>query len=281
MNTTPRSNDRLLALAWPETGLAEAMHLLADRAGLQPRVDDASRWRPPGGADALTLSNWVQRSADAIGVEAEPITCRYSETAATLRGLGPGLVKLSGESTMYLAVLAGRGKRLTVLAPGGGVIRVGVDQVRRLLTQATEEKAAPTVAGVLKHVAPRRQAQARDALCCELLDGHPVRVGWLLRPAAHAPLPQHAGALELPIWLTALTAAHLSAAAFWILGWWLLGWAALSGRPDGGWSMGSPLRTHAGALRLLHPVLYSVVIGERRGELDALRPRRPRIPGHE
>lgn len=236
---------------WPQSRLAEAVHLLADRAGLSPRITEVDAWLPPENTDAV--ERWLQSAADAMGVEAEPITCRYPELKTALQGVAPGLLKITAEdSVSYLAVLGRRGGKLLLLTTTGDVAGVRLRDVRGWLAEPAEARFSDTIERVMKHVSPRRRQRARQAMCDELLRLHRLPVGWLLRPAPQAGWSEHAGRSGLWFWLTALAGSHFAAVAFWVFSWWLLGWAALRGVPDGGWlwAWGLALATMA-PLRIL------------------------------
>src|SRR6185312_9741967 len=86
---------------WPESQASEMVTHLAQHAGMP--VEPAASTNDPAAY------------AQAMGLEAEPVTLKGGEVATTLSPLAPGFIRILGQG--YLAVTAVSRKRVNVLTP--------------------------------------------------------------------------------------------------------------------------------------------------------------------
>ncbi|HRV92818.1 MAG TPA: hypothetical protein P5526_11695, partial [Anaerolineae bacterium] len=105
----------LTALAWPVARLDEAIELLARRTGLGSVFHEAQSLPPElHQAGLAALGQWVQATADRLGLEAEPVAVSLAElddlvhqTAPAILYLPPALNNPTA-SSLFLVLLAGR-----------------------------------------------------------------------------------------------------------------------------------------------------------------------------
>lgn len=219
------------AALWPAARLAEAIAALGSRSGFAPAGPDPGT--PPEGAEA---GAWIESTARALGMEAEPVEATYPEAGEMVRSSAPAVLRLP-ESGHFLAVAASGRRRLLLLGPDHALYRVRPGAVRAALCAPVEAPAAGEVAQLLRAAAipPRREGRARAELLRELLGAHTVGGCWLIRPGGEAPLLAQLGGAGFVRRGLAVVGAHAVQYGIFILAWWLIGWIALSDRFDAGW----------------------------------------------
>ncbi len=217
------------SLAWPVARLPEALELLARRSGLSPRPGQLSAPRAvPGGP-------WIERAAEWLGFEAEPVDTAYPGVGLMIAGAAPALLGLGEDA--YALLLRGGRRSVTVITPDLGVRRVPVERLRGALCAPVEGPLAAEVEDLLRRVAiPERHRREVRAKLFQQRLGH-ARIGgcWLFRPLPGAPLRALAARLRLGRRLFSVAALHAVAHGLWLLSWWIAGWSILHGRLDAGW----------------------------------------------
>ena len=254
------AQDCLDALCWPVSRLGEALLALARRGGLSPR--GASVPRPPEGLiqpDNVALERWIEGSAEWLGVEAELLETPYAELPALLRAGGPCLLRLHWKGSLFLAVLRGGKRAVTVLGPDLERRRIPTQTLRAVLCWEIEEPLLPVLERLVREtgVRPSRRARLREALLRERVHDVNVRRCWHLRLPPEAPFSMQLRRAGLGRRLLLLLAAHAAAYALWLLAWWAVGRGALSDRLDTGllWAWGLLLLT------LVPPRLITTWVG--------------------
>jgi ATP-binding cassette subfamily B protein len=217
--------------AWPRERLFEAMAALAGRAGLSLRATDALAVP----ADPQALEPWIERAAEWMGLEAEPIGGPYRELGDWLLGAAPALVRLS--DGRFLAVLGRRRHRVVLLGPDHDRLAVGVDALRRAIAEHLERPVELEVDALLERaeVLPRQRGRACAALLQERLADAYLGGCWLLRDAPAAPFSRQLGQAGVLHRGLAFAACHLAQYILSLVAWWLVGRGALQGSFDRGW----------------------------------------------
>ena len=221
--------------AWPLDRLGDALETLAARAGLEPRaLGDVGA--PPSDPDAL--GGWLGEAAAWMKIEVEPVDLRHADLDRSLSSSGPALLRLDTDPVpRFLLILRGRGRRVDLLAPEGGLVRV--PRARILSERAAVREASVrgeitrllATAGVSSGARDRAaRALLAERIGCERIDGV-----WRLGLPPSADFARQLRRIGLP-WATAgLVLAHAAGYALWILSWWTIGRGALEGRLDPGW----------------------------------------------
>lgn len=214
-------------ITWPPNRAAEALEALARKSGLRPRSTTVVT---PAVVDAepTRLGRWIEASAAALGLDAEPEEIRYADLDRILASAPPALIRLS-DGTL-LALLA----QGVVLTPEFSVKRVGTSGVRAELCRAIEAPLTEELNGLLEAVGvrQRRWAQLRDTLLRQRLAGKLVAHAWLLRlpPGSSFFLSLRLSGIPQRVLLLATT--HVLQYVLWLTAWWIVGAGALSGRLD-------------------------------------------------
>jgi len=127
--------------------------------------------------DPTRLGRWIEASAAALGLDAEPAEVRYADVERFLGSAPPALLRLSDGS--MLALLASG----TVLTPDFREQRIGVATVRAELCGAVEAPLTDELNGLLESVGIRqgRWARVRATMLRQRLAGNLVAHAWLLR----------------------------------------------------------------------------------------------------
>ena len=226
-------------LSWPVSRLGEVIEALARTGGLAPRSVEVPP--PPhnlaqDGAEGL--GRWIEATAGSLGLEAEPVDVSYAEVERLVRSAGPALLRLpSAGEPLFLALLSGRRRAVSILGPDRRLHRLRPDVICRALCHHLEQLHIAQVDQLLGEakVPKRRQARARVAILHERLS--PVRLdgGWLLRLPPGASIWRQVRQARLPRHLLGLIGAHTIQYFLLLLSWWLVGRGALEGRLDQGW----------------------------------------------
>jgi ATP-binding cassette subfamily B protein len=233
-------------LAWPVERVAEALQACGQAGGLpvqvSPRPGDpasGARATPSAVRSADAAITWVERSAEALGLEAELVRCRYGELEAVLTRLGPALVPVSdGETLSFFALLPGRGRTLRLVAPDGRLRRCPASELAaRLRRRLTERVGREDLAQLVRAagVPERRRARVVEALLGERLSGVTMGPFVMLRVHPGARLWGQAKQAGLGRTVLTLVAAHLAKSAAFLGAWYLVGLGALTGRLEPGW----------------------------------------------
>ena len=228
-------------LGWPLSQMGEAMQALAAEGGIA--ANKSETFNPPAAVLAADLANrhsqalreWVEAAADGHGFEAEAIEAPYSEIVTLVRGAGPALLRLPGHKV--IAVLGGRGRHVSILAPDGNVHRVRVETISVEMRRPYEEPLRENIARMLNAagVSKLRRQRASKAILAQQLGSRIISGGWILRLSPGAGLwrqMREAGLLRELVAPIVLHAAHYAAL---LLAWWVLGRGALNGQMDTGW----------------------------------------------
>jgi ATP-binding cassette subfamily B protein len=222
--------------------MGEAIEGAARHCGLVPRSLGPTR-RPPAAVrgDTEAFVRWIESTASALGIEAEPNDTSYGDLEPRLLRSAPAIVRLGIDEDPKFAVIVGRsGMELLVLAPDLRVRRIATSVVIRRWCRAIETPVQPEIDRILAEgkVPASRLASARHAILREKLRPSRVEGLFVLRPPSGASLWQElrrAGVLRR---LAVLLGAHLVQYTLFLLSWWVVGRAALEGRFDRGWFAG-------------------------------------------
>jgi ATP-binding cassette subfamily B protein len=229
--------DVLDALCWPVSRLGEAIGALARRSGLKPQAVTVPP--PPEGLlqpDNVALERWMEGAADWLGVEAELIEAPYAELPRMLHACGPCLLRLHWNGPLFLLVLQGGGRQVTVLGPDLEARRVPAETLRSLLCWDIEAPLLPDFDRIAATAGVRRsrQRRMRNALLRDRIRDVNVRRCWHLRLAPGASFLAQLRRAGLGRGLLILVGAHAAAYGLWLLSWWAVGRGALSDRLDPG-----------------------------------------------
>ena len=231
----------LESIAWPTSRIAEAIgHLANSIHGRSEQVDDASSAAAidPQLADA-TLGPWLESVATNMELEALAVEANYGSIEALLGSCPPALLRLPNSvEPLFLVVLAGNKRRLTVLCVDGGRRTLSIGGVANRLRSSLEHD--PSVAVPLERIlnrielGGRQRETTRGALLLELHGDKKIADCWLIRPVAAAPLGTLVRDAKLMPLLASVAVLHLLQYSLWILAWWLLGWMSVRGRFEPG-----------------------------------------------
>jgi ATP-binding cassette subfamily B protein len=181
------------------------------------------------------LGHWIEAAARWLGLEAEPVETPYAEAEQLISRAGPALLRLpGGPEPRFLVILHGTVRRICVLTPKGGVVRLPVETVREALCQDLEAPVTHHVEQLLAAagVPARRRPRSRQILLRRLIGSARLDACWMIRPAGAGGFVREARLGRL---LLAVVGAQACEYTIWILSWWLLGWMCLGGHLDLGW----------------------------------------------
>lgn len=237
MNTP--SGSALKDISWPADRLGEAMHALAQHAGLKPRaVED---WAVPDSVQHALgddLPRWVSWAGERLGIEAEAVDTPVAEASDLLQQAGPAVLQGSlGGRPVFVLLLGRSGGALKVLGPDLREHRCVLENLRQWLCGRFETPLLPGVQSLLDKagVPERRRAAATRALLAEQLAGRTLAGCWLLRPVARGSFWQQLVHAKVPRRVGAMLGVFAVAYVLEIAAWRLIGGAALDGHLDYGW----------------------------------------------
>lgn len=258
-------------LCWPLSRLAEATEELALHTGLLDKNSRARTDMGEGAAllvdeeellkDSRSLGQFIEATAEWMGLEADSLSIGYSEIEQVLRVASPLIIKLrTGAGTKFMAVASGSKRHLQIITPDGKLHRVELKAACAYICRGIDGPLAQDFDHLLERagVPSRKREVARSALLREAM-GH-VEVGdcWLLR------LPPGAGFLKqlqknrIHLRLSVMAALQFAQYLLMIGSWWVIGAGALQGRFEYGWLL-------AWALLLLTMIPLKLVISWMQG----------------
>ncbi len=224
---------------WPLERAAEALELLARRAGLRPDPlpESLATWRPGEGSVA-SFGRWIEPVAARLDIEVESVSTTQRGARALLERAGPALVLVAGAPAARLVLLlrVARG-RARVLAPNGALETLALDLLRDALCRPVEALALDDLRGLLDGIGlePARYARALEGLLDVRVGEREVDGVWLVRTPPHRPLLLQLREAGLVRRLASIGAAHAALYCVWIAAWYLVGRGALEGRFEGAW----------------------------------------------
>jgi ATP-binding cassette subfamily B protein len=232
-------NDDLRAALWPLDRLGDALEALARRTSLSP--EPAELLKPPealltDGPEAV--GRWLQATASALGIEAEPVEAAYGEALSLVKGAAPALLLVQdGPGPCVLALQRGGRRFVLVLAPDGTVRRFPPEHVRAALCRDIEAADVEEVDRLLESAAvvARRRPRAREAILRERLSSRRIGGCWLVRAAPGASLWGRIRREGLVRPLATFAVGHAAQHLLWLASWAVVGRAVLLGRIDPGW----------------------------------------------
>jgi ATP-binding cassette subfamily B protein len=216
-------------ISWPASRAAEALEALARKSGLRPKsVVIAAPSADAVESDPHRLGLWIEASAAALGLDAEPEEIRYANVSRLLQSASPALLRLSDGS--LLALLAPG----VLLAPDFSVRRLGIAAIRAELCRSAEAPLKDELNSLLESagIKQRHWDRVRATLLRQRLAGKLVGHAWLLRLPPGANFFLSLRLCRIPQRLLLLGGTHLLQYALFLLAWWIVGAGALTGRLD-------------------------------------------------
>src|SRR3569833_3292975 len=135
----------LSELAWPLPSLAEALKLLARRAGLKP--ENAATLPSDGVAEGASIQDiglWLNWMCARIAVEAESVDAPWAELPNLIRNSTPALLKVtfSNRKSGVLLLLNSGSRSAALIGPNGKVHQV---PIKLILSALVAEAASPVL----------------------------------------------------------------------------------------------------------------------------------------
>jgi ATP-binding cassette subfamily B protein len=225
------------ALAWPVARLGEALHALAQTAGLRPAPEPTSLASGPH-SDEASIGGWLEAAAAALALEAQAVEALYAEVPGLLRRAAPAILRLpGGPASGVLALARCAGRKVVLLGPDRRLHRLPAALVRDALCRDLDARLGPEIDRLLADAAvpARRRRRARAALLGERLGAARIAGIWLVALPAGAAFRSQARRAGLPRLARRMLVAHLGQHLLLLAAWWVLGRGALAGSLDAGW----------------------------------------------
>lgn len=219
----------LARCVWPERELPALLTTLARKANMPHAAIVAPP--PEPGADPRV---WFENACARMGLEAEPVDLWGFRVRDKLEGAAPAAIPCPGG---WLAMLDRRGDRAMLLAPDLAVHRVELEEVRRMVSQAIEDRHRPEVESFLEECGIRgaRRERAARALLRERSRYERAGVLFQIRVPPGASFWDQFCQAGLHRRLMAVFGARVGETSLWIAAWYILGRDAFQGRADAGW----------------------------------------------
>ncbi|MCI0392671.1 MAG: ATP-binding cassette domain-containing protein [Acidobacteria bacterium] len=220
-------------LFWPASQLGEAINALALRNGL---INSGAELPNPSNAARRQLGDWIETAVKKLGLEAEEVGALYGEVEQMILNAGPALLRAPGEQN-FLALLGGRKRKVSVLAPDLTTRRVPIEDVRSLLCREHEESLRGEVDELMRQagVSRNRLSLARAAIYRQRLSRVWVNDCWMLRLSPGAGFVAQLRQARLPRLLGVLAGAYAFQFGLGLLAWSVLGRGLLDGQFGQGW----------------------------------------------
>ncbi|CAM2005598.1 ATP-binding cassette domain-containing protein [Acanthopleuribacter pedis] len=223
--------------------MEELNRLTWDRAALPVALQHAAKgWGVPGSDSAPVVadprSGPIEALGPALGVDLEPVGLPYAAARRRLDRVTRAVVQLDDrDEPRFLVIIAARGARLQVLAPGRQRRWITRQALARRLCAVLEEPHRDEVDRFLEHarVAPARRAKAAAMLMMDRIGARMVTGIWLVRTPVSASLPRQLRDGRGAIALAALPACHAVQYLLMLAAWWVVGRALLGDGITAAW----------------------------------------------
>jgi len=231
-----------IPLLWPMSQAHLALSHLVSGCGIAMAAVDIA---PPVSSASDEVQRWVDDSARALGVEAEPTELRYDRLHISLARRSPLFLKIEIDGGPWFVCVLSVGRyRARLLVPGEQTRHVRVAGLLQLLRATLE---SPTrmegIERLAAHagISARQQQRLRTTYLRQAVGNLVAVEGWAIRPAPGSAFWQQLRRAGLPMTAAGFLALQTAEYIVWVLAWWLLGRALFSGYIDRwlliGWSM--------------------------------------------
>lgn len=241
-------NESLDNLGWPLSRLTEAVEELALQTGILDKGSNTRTEMLRGSSllvdekdllkDSEALGQFVEATAEWIGLEADPRSIGYSEIEDVLRLACPLIIKLRTESgAKFLAVARGSKRHIQIIGPDGKTHRVSLKAACAQICREFDEPLAQDFDHLLERagVPKRKRELARSSLLREAIGQFDAGDCWLLRLPPGSSFLKQLRMNRFHIRLLALSAFQIVQYLLLIGSWWVIGFGALQGRFEYGW----------------------------------------------
>jgi ATP-binding cassette subfamily B protein len=237
------SREALSRASWPIERVHEAMLGLALRAGYVAGPPAVRMIAPPSARlSGAAIDRWLERAAESIGVDAEPVVAQYDELRDMLSGIGPALIPADAEDRRWLAIVSATASQVRILTPDDEIRAFALDDVRGVIASDLDAGGDQLAGPVLEAAGLTDSSERARVLLRETLVAHrDARRGLAIRPHPSAPLATIARDARLAAPAAVLLASHLASAIALVLAWVALGSGVLGGRVDVGWLIAAGL----------------------------------------
>ncbi len=235
-------------VAWPISRLGEAIEILARKSGFLVRANGHSPLPdvsfPPKNlnqANDIILGEWIELTANRLGIEAESVQSSYSEVEEFVRTAGPAIIRLpkkdETESAHFLMLMRGGWWRVGVITPDLNVRHVKPEIIRDKLCYVHEIALMPQINRLISEaeIAEHRRPQVQQSILHEQLRGVQIGSCWLLRLSPQANILHQIREAGLPIYFFLMTAGRFAQQLLRLAAWWVIGRGALLGHFDWAW----------------------------------------------
>ena len=219
-------NTRLEQWSWPLADVGQALQALAARHRLPYEAAPPLSELPQ---DELTndgIGRWITHSAESMGLEAEWVFVPYSRFKSMLANSAPAVFGFSlGGPPLFLAILGGNQKQVTLLGPDLRVGRFQVAEVIALFRWKLEVPLAGEIDGLLDEagVSDKQRPKVRDALFHQRFRDQGCRLCWLLRVPAGKSFWHAAKQRHLPRFFAYFTVCHVLQYLLFLFAWRIVG----------------------------------------------------------
>jgi ATP-binding cassette subfamily B protein len=224
------------SFTWPASRLAEALEILARRAGFEFSLptDTMPILKE---SDEAEVNRWLEAASARLGLEVEAVTASYNEVAEMIRKAGPALLQLPGAGADFLLLLTGGLRHVVLIKPDLSQHRVAIDRVVTVLIQELEAPAAERIDALLEaaQVEPLRRLRARKAILREQLSSAQIGGCWLLRLSPAGSFRQQLEHSRIPAKMLLLLGSHALQQGLLILGWWIIVQGVMQGHFSSVW----------------------------------------------
>ncbi len=220
-------------LFWPDTKIGEGIFCLAQARKWGNAEDSAPLDLPLN--DDVRLGEWVERVAQELALEVEPVRFVYSETRALLRSAGPAILRpptrlIQRLAPSFLLLLRSDRRWVYLIANDKKVYRFSHEALHDLLWQESSSGQRAALEELLMQSGlGKSRRRLQRVLLAEMLGNSVAGSGWLLRLPPGAGLAIRLRAAQLPQTLAVLFGSYLGQLSLTLLAWWLIGQGALSG----------------------------------------------------
>ena len=226
-------------MAWPLARLADAIDVLARRAGLKPSAVNAVA--PPqfaGGSDREDFAHWLDWACARVGIEMESVEATGADLEGLFRGAGPALLRYrhAGEESMLL-LLKATARHVQLIGPDLTVRKFPFGMMRAALCAEVQGPVMAEVDALVRqaNIPAKNRRDITRLLVQERMANRRIDGCWMLRMPPTRSFWSQMAYVRLPHRATTMLAVFVALYLLEMIGWMVMGRGALDGRFDLGW----------------------------------------------
>ncbi|MBF0120229.1 MAG: ABC transporter ATP-binding protein [Desulfobacterales bacterium] len=231
--------DELYKDSWHVSSLPESIEILAQKSKFIKRhVSVHSGLEKIKAADQKELNVYIQKIADNLGIEAEPVEFTYANFEDCLCNSCPAILSLPDKfEQRFLLLLKGNKDKLIIITPEYELKQISLTKVCETILYDFEGGDASLIKESLISigVSQDRLSSSQKAILKEKFALKAVSGCWILRLSPAESIWKQVLFAKIPLYSLKIISVGIVIQLLTLLGWWLVGRGAITGELNTIW----------------------------------------------